>query len=1062
MASPITPGSVRGLSITPGARVLKTPLSDETIWKRLKEAGFDEESIKRRDKAALISYIVKLESEIYDLQHHMGLLILERKELASNCEQIKTSAETTELKHKRDQAAHLSALAEARKREESLKKALGVEKECIASIEKALHEMRAESAEIKVAADCKVAEAHSMVEDAQKKYTDAEAKLHAAEALQAEATQYRRAAERKLQEAQAREDDLSRRISTFRADCDAKEKEIDLERQTLSERRKLLQQEHERVLDGQALLNQREDYIASKSQELDCLEKELEASKGSVQEELRALNDEKSKLGVTVASLSQREQAVVEREALLNKREQDLLIMQEKLASKESVEIQKVIANHETLLRTRKLEFEAELEMNRKLAEDEIEAKRRAWELREVDLSQREELLNEKEHDLEVKSRVLADLEKDVTEKVNFLDEKERCLNAAEKENELRRALLDQQKNEINKMKLDIEKSLNSLENEKKQVDCAKEKLETMKNETNELAVLETKLKEEVDMLRAQKVELMAEEDRLKVEKAKFEAEWELIDEKREELQIEAERVAEERQSVCRLLKDGRDSLRVEKETIREQHKHDVELLNHEREEFMNKMVQERSEWFNKIQKEHADFLLGIEMQKRELENSIEKRREEIECYLRDQEKAFELEKKNELEHISSLREKAAKELEQAALEMKKLDSERMEINLDRDRRDIEWAVLNKSIEELKGQTQKLEKQRELLHAEREEVCAQIEHLKKLEDLKLMLDNMELAKMQQSNMESSQKKISAIRDLRQESTVKNADKISYKRVENGNSGDVLDSPSMQKLDVSPSPGSARFSWIKRCTELIFKGSPEKPLLKSEEESLISNHENASLISAGKLDSSNGFSEQVLKPGRKRRVKNSRLDGSADPWPEQRQNNKRRKQQEDAAVILSPDANNHSVTSNQENAPKTQHLTEEDSENHVQVAERIIKISEVTCEIAHIDNFPNQEKVEQQLIPEATCDHSAVQDGGTNGHANQGYVDHSLQPCGLEAPEMLKDQLGNDGRVTEQQQIHKDALETGDLIVEDSDAVKSDNSEKVAKDNRRRTRSEQKL
>lgn len=64
MASPVTPSNGRALSITPGARVLKTPLSDGTIWKRLKEAGFDEESIRRRDKAALIAYIAKLESEV--------------------------------------------------------------------------------------------------------------------------------------------------------------------------------------------------------------------------------------------------------------------------------------------------------------------------------------------------------------------------------------------------------------------------------------------------------------------------------------------------------------------------------------------------------------------------------------------------------------------------------------------------------------------------------------------------------------------------------------------------------------------------------------------------------------------------------------------------------------------------------------------------------------------------------------------------------------------------------------------------------------------------------------
>lgn len=59
-----TPSYSKHLSITPGSRVLKSPLSDEQIWKRLKDAGFDEESIKHKDKAALVAYIAKLEAEV--------------------------------------------------------------------------------------------------------------------------------------------------------------------------------------------------------------------------------------------------------------------------------------------------------------------------------------------------------------------------------------------------------------------------------------------------------------------------------------------------------------------------------------------------------------------------------------------------------------------------------------------------------------------------------------------------------------------------------------------------------------------------------------------------------------------------------------------------------------------------------------------------------------------------------------------------------------------------------------------------------------------------------------
>ncbi|XLR18391.1 hypothetical protein S83_046303 [Arachis hypogaea] len=59
---------------------------------------------------------------IYDHQHHMGLLIMERRELASKYEQVKTLAESSELMHKHDSAMTKSALTEARQREESLKK----------------------------------------------------------------------------------------------------------------------------------------------------------------------------------------------------------------------------------------------------------------------------------------------------------------------------------------------------------------------------------------------------------------------------------------------------------------------------------------------------------------------------------------------------------------------------------------------------------------------------------------------------------------------------------------------------------------------------------------------------------------------------------------------------------------------------------------------------------------------------------------------------------------------------------------------------------------------------
>jgi hypothetical protein len=72
--------------------------------------------------------------QLYEHQHQMGLLLIERKEWSSKYDQLKASSEASEISRKRERAAQASALAEAAKREESLKKALGIEKECVANV----------------------------------------------------------------------------------------------------------------------------------------------------------------------------------------------------------------------------------------------------------------------------------------------------------------------------------------------------------------------------------------------------------------------------------------------------------------------------------------------------------------------------------------------------------------------------------------------------------------------------------------------------------------------------------------------------------------------------------------------------------------------------------------------------------------------------------------------------------------------------------------------------------------------------------------------------------------
>ncbi|KAJ1414573.1 hypothetical protein SESBI_18823 [Sesbania bispinosa] len=576
--------------------------------------------------------------------------------------------------------------------------------------------------------------------------------------------------------------------------------------------------------------------------ELDRLQKGLEGTKRNIDKERGALCDEKTNLKLKEATLTRTEKALTKQQAELNKKEQELLDFQVKLASRESDEILKVKVAQEAAFRARKSDFEAELQIQLKLVENEIEIKRRAWEIKEVDLKQREDQLLERENELEILSRALGEKEKDLEDMSSALKEKDQSLKAVGKEFELNKVTLQKEKEEIGKTKLNLQKSLLSLEDNLRQVDHAKERLEVMKSETDDLSVLEVKLMEELGLVRSQKLKIVAEADKLKAEKTKFEAEWELLDEKKEELRKEAEYITEERKAVLTFIKKERDKIRQEKENMRNQYTRDLDSLAFEREEFMNKMAREHDDWYGKIQNERANFLRDVKMQKRNLSILIEKRHEEIESYLKEREKSFEEEKNNELQHINALKEKAAKELEQISCEIRRIQEERIEISFDREQRNREWAELNNCSEELKVRREKLQKQRELLHVGRLEIYAQTEELKKLKDLKIVSDSddIAIAELLNSDMESNQQKISINKILKQQTLTLDDHLNSSKEIDANKISNELDTSFAQPSSSVVSPPSAvQFSWIKRCTELIFRHSPEKLLIDNEDKTLVS-------------------------------------------------------------------------------------------------------------------------------------------------------------------------------------------------------------------------------
>ncbi|KAM2679672.1 hypothetical protein EV2_011557 [Malus domestica] len=726
---------------------------DMDDWRAFKEAGFlDEASMERKDHQALAEKVSKLQTELFDYQYNMGLLLIEKKEWASKNEELSQALAETQEILKREQSAHLIAISEVEKREENLRRVLVAEKQCVAQLEKALREMHEEHAQIKRESEAKMVDANSLVVGIEEKSLETDAKLCAAEAKLAEVNRKSSELEMRLEEVEARESVLRREKLSLSTEQEVHETTFYKQREDLKEWERKVQEGEERLCKLRRILNEKEEKSNQNEMSMKQKEKGIEEGQRKIEALNTMLKEKEADVNKRLDDLASKEKEANSLRNILELKERELHEFEQKLSSRENVEIQEVLEKHRSVLNMKMQEFELEMEERRESLNKELRIKVDGVEQKELEISHREEKLLKREQALHEKSERLNEKNKELETKLKTLKENEKTIKVDEKTLEVERQqlladieCLQNLRDEIQKIKDEnLQLELHIREEREKQVITQEERSEHLH--------LQSELQQEIKTYRLRNELLLKEAEDLKQQREKFEEEWEDLDERKAEISRDLKKIVEEKEKLEKLQGMEEERLKKEKDAMQNYLQRERDSLKLEKESFASKMRNEQLALAEKAQFEHSQMVQDFESQKRDLEADMQNKEQEMKKRLQEMERAFEDEKDREHAKINYLKGVTDEQREELRSERHRMEKEREELALNKKQQEVNQLEMRKDIGQLAMLSKKIKQQREQLIEERRHFLSFVEKLKSCKDCGEMTREFVLSDLQVPGM----------------------------------------------------------------------------------------------------------------------------------------------------------------------------------------------------------------------------------------------------------------------------------------------------------------------